>query len=575
MKKNTVLILSILIFTLSCSDYLEVKPSGVLSASQLNNPENIEKMAISAYAFLSNDHYNYPFSLWPYGNVRSDDAYKGGNGTNDVSSYHYLETFTNLRDNLSQPDQLWYRLYSGISRANATLSLLNNMAETDFSLKDQRIAEMRFLRGLWYLKLKLVFNRVPWIDETVQYNEISKVSNVELTNQQLWEKIKEDFEYAASILPENQSQPSRPTKYAAKGFLAKVLLYMSYEQDEAYKVVNINKNLLNKVVELCDEIIASGKYGLLEDYAYNFLPDYDNSKEGIFEIQYSIDDGVTVSGKFDWSHVLSNPMDPNGYGCCGFHIPSHDLTNSFRTDENGLPVFNNYNSVKLETLKDFRENTVDPRVDHTVASLDKPFKYVPEKVLKPNFSRLPGVYGYFLSLKEIAPVTCDCIRKNGAFYSSSMNRKEIRFAEILLWKAEALIELGREKEALPLINQIRERAKNSTSMLIDIKGDPTSNYKIELYEDGVNCTWSNDFAREALRRETRLEFAMEGHRFFNLMRWGIAESVINNYFAYESKFRNHLSTAHFTSGRDEFVPIPFAQIQFSEGLYQQNPGGFD
>lgn len=575
MKKITVLLISILFLTFSCKNFLEVNPSGVLSASQLKDPESIEKMCISAYAFLSNDHYQYPFSLWPYGNVRSDDAYKGGNGTGDISAYHYLETFINIRDNMSQPDQLWYRLYCGISRANAAINLLKDIDETNFSMKNQRMAEMRFLRGWWYLKLKLVFNRVPWIDETVSYDEIKTVSNIGLTNQQLWQKIADDFEYASDILPENQIQPSRPTRYAAKGFLAKTFLYMAYEQDETYKVVNINKNKLDAVVELCNEIITSGRYSLQEDFGYNFLPEHDNEKEGIFEIQYSIDDGVTVSGKYDWSHVLSNPMDPDGYGCCGFHIPSQELTNSFRTDENGLPVFDNYNAIKLETLEDFRNNTVDPRVDHTVATLGKPFKYVPEKILKPHFARLPGVYGYFFSLKEIAPVTCGCIRKNGPFYSSPMNRKELRYAEILLWKAEALIELDRESEALPLINQIRERAKNSTDMLIDIAGKPVSNYFIGLYEDGVNCTWDNEFAREALRRETRLEFAMEGHRFFNLMRWGIAENVINKYFTYESQLRNYLANAHFTSGRDEFVPIPYAQIQFSEGLYVQNPGGFD
>jgi hypothetical protein len=155
---------------------------------------------------------------------------------------------------------------------------------------------------------------------------------------------------------------------------------------------------------------------------------------------------------------------------------------------------------------------------------------------------------------------------------SSKNYVVIRYADVLLWKAEALIELGRQDEALPIINQIRERAKNSMDALKWPNGDYFSKYNIELYVPGENCTWDQDFAREALRWERKLEFAMEGKRFFDLIRWGIAEEKLNQHFAKEQTYFSWLANGHFTSGRDEYLPIPVDEITLSKGVYIQNPG---
>lgn len=156
--------------------------------------------------------------------------------------------------------------------------------------------------------------------------------------------------------------------------------------------------------------------------------------------------------------------------------------------------------------------------------------------------------------------------------SSAKNRDIIRYDDVMLWCAEALIELGREAEALPIINKIRQRAAQSTSRLVDIQGNPTGRFKIELYRPGENCTWTNAFAREALRWERRLEFAMEGFRFFDLVRWGIASEVLNAYFEVEKTRRTYLADARFTKNRDEYFPIPKQQINFSKKLYSQNSG---
>jgi hypothetical protein len=175
-------------------------------------------------------------------------------------------------------------------------------------------------------------------------------------------------------------------------------------------------------------------------------------------------------------------------------------------------------------------------------------------------------------MKEQQAADCPCFKKIGPFYGSAKNMDFIRYADVLLWQAEAYIKLGQEAAALPLINQIRERAANSTSRAKKADGTFPSNYMIAQYQDGVNITWNNTNAWNALMYERRMEFAMEGPRFFDLVRWGIADQVLNAYLEVEKTRKTFLSAASFTKGRDEYYPIPFREINFTKGLYTQNPG---
>lgn len=179
-----------------------------------------------------------------------------------------------------------------------------------------------------------------------------------------------------------------------------------------------------------------------------------------------------------------------------------------------------------------------------------------------------------MSMKETVLPDCPCFAYASPFMSSSKNRDIIRYDDVMLWQAEALIELGRQNEALPIINAIRERAANSTAKLVDVQGDPTGKFTVAAYEPGVNCpAWTQDYARQALRFERRLELAQEGARFFDLVRWGIAAETVNAYLAVEKTRRgSYLSEATFTKGRDEYFPIPKNQINFSKKLYKQNNG---
>jgi starch-binding outer membrane protein, SusD/RagB family len=324
------------------------------------------------------------------------------------------------------------------------------------------------------------------------------------------------------------------------------------------------------VNNLCDEIIASGKYELNMDFANSFLPQTENSKESVFSIQFSKDDG-TPKGRLDYGHALNYPMNQE-YGCCGFNVPSHDLINAFKTDDKGVPMFDSYNNVDVAKTGDYFTNSFDPRLDHTVAKPGSPYKYKTNFLFQRSWARAPEVYGAFASLKEAVSYDDPSFQKVPPFMSSSKNWDIIRYADVLLWKAEALIELGRHLEALPLINRLRSRASTSTALLVEADGSPISRYKVEEYQPGVNANWTQDFARQALRWERRLEFATEGYHFFDLVRWGIAAEEMNAYFAIEKTRSAHLSDAKFTKGRDEYMPVPLNQINFSGGLYEQNVG---
>lgn len=570
MMKRLIYLIILTMISLSCTDFLDVNPKGVLSDENLTKPENAEGLVISAYSALGSDHYTAPYSLWSLGNVRSDDAYKGGRDEADIQAVHFLETFVFTQPNMSgmegggDPDELWYSLYICISRINNALRALNELTDDEMPNREIRIAEMKFLRAHVYFKLKIIWKYVPYIDEYLPVNEYENVSNRALTNDELWEKIAKDFSDAVNHLPSNQDEVGRANKSAAQAYLAKTRLYQAYEQDEINNVVSINATKLQEVVVLCDEVIGSA-YKLQPDFAYNFLPgQYENGIEALWSVQYSVGD-VTPKGRLNWGDVLSAPM-AGGFGCCGFHQPSQNLVNAFKTNPQGLPMLDNFadeNATEFNGSQSF-----DPRLDHTVAMPGKPWKYVPDLVMEKSWLRNENVYGLFMSLKENVAPDCDCLVNIDPFYGNSKNRIILRYADVLLMKAEALIELNRFNEALPLINEVRDRASKSKSLLVDASNRPLSNYNIGLYQSFV----SKDEALKALRFERRLEFAMEGSRFFDLVRWGIADQVLNQYFDLEKKVTDHLNNALFTKNRDEYAPIPQQQIQWSKKLYEQNHG---
>ncbi|SEH67376.1 Starch-binding associating with outer membrane [Rheinheimera pacifica] len=558
---------TVLLTVAGCGGDLEQSPKGTLTEEQITNGGNIDGLVTATYAYLGNDHYTAPNFLWPTGNLRAGDAHKGGNGPGDIFAYHALSMYTSIIADMESypPDfvdlnnKKWVRNYTAISRANTALKALANTTEAQFAKKTIREAELRFLRAFFYFDLKIHHKHIPYVDETMSSEQIKAQTNFDLTDQQLWDKIAADFQFAADNLPLTQSEIGRANQLSAKAYLAKTKLYQAYEQNDVHQVVNIDLEKLQTVVDLVDDIEDAGVYGLQDDFGQNFLHRFENSKESVFAIQRSRNDG-SPDGRGSWPTALNAPLQ-GGFGCCGFHVPTENFVNAFKTDAQGLPQFDSFNSSNYVLAQD----AVDPRLDHTVAMQGKPFKYDSELMIENGnaWARAPAVYGNFISMKELEHPDCECRIQNGPFPVFSMNTVLIRFADVLLWKAEALIELNRLDEALQIINRLRSRAMNSTAML-----NNASIYNVGLY----TAFTSQEQARRALRMERRLELGLEGHRFFDLVRWGVAKQTLDTYLEVERTRKPYLQEALFTAGRDEYLPIPQQQINLSGGLYKQLPG---
>jgi len=579
MKYNkiiTTVICATLVLTACSDNYLEYEPEGVLSSENVATAENAESLVIAAYAGIANDEMIGPLThQWVYGSVRSDDAYKGGGGRGDVGEIDRYEqynlTIADMGDFMAP--RTWTDFYKAISRANFALSVINDIPDGEYAQKTTRQAELRFLRAHSHFMLKLIFKKIPYITENLTQEEIAQTSN-DVDNDALWNTIAEDFLFAFDNLPQSQEQVGRADRNAAAAYLAKLRLFQAYEQNEQHQVTNINTARLQEVIDYVDEVTGS----LQPDFGENFLDGFDNGPESIWAAQFSINDGTTV-GRVSFVTGLNSPHGTGLYGCCGFHLASQNMVNSFKTDGDGLPLLDTFNEADIFT--NLSENgttppdaglSVDPRIDHTVGIPGRPFKYrntvndSGDMVYNFSWARDPGVYGYFGNMKEQQAPDCSCYVKEGPFVGTSKNVDFIRYADVLLWKAEALIQLDRWDEALPIINQVRNRAAASTQRPLDAGA-------IDIYAIGTYDSFpSKDFAWKALMFERRLEFAMEGHRWYDLVRWGIAEETLNAYLVVERTKRDFLANAQFTSGRDEYYPIPQREIDFTGGLYVQNPG---
>lgn len=593
--KHIVLFSALATAVASCNEekFLDNKPQGTLNDAVLNSIAGVDLLINAAYAAQMGTEPQgnaafHPTSNWSYGEVRSDNAYKGGGGAGDVWEIHAMETYTTDAFN-GNLDVRWFQLYSSIQRCNTALQALSRVTDQQVPAKELRIAEMRALRAHFYFELSRLFNKIPWIDDTLEPSQYASVRNDELTRDQILEKIGAEFEAAAAVLPENSPADGlgRINKYMALAYAAKANLYRAYQQDASNQVSSINSTLMQKVVQLTRQVRSSGKYALLDDFQKLDLLQYENGPESVWAIQYSMNDGSGAAGRINWSNLLNAPQGP--YSGDGFYHPSQNLMNAYKTDASGLPLLDgsfdasNFDVVTLNgdvATNSNHSSPVDPRLDFVIGRPNVRWKTYPNSSYKASWVRDRATYGY-LSNKRffVSPESSD-MYKGWPWGASGLNWQIIRFAHILLWEAEAQIELGNLDEARQLINQIRDRAKNSAYVKAwtPAPGDATvypnfggyaANYVINPYP---SAGWTQDYARRALRFETRLETAMEGERYFDLVRWGIAEPTMNRYFAVEKANRVYYNNSKFTRGKDEYYPIPQNQYKFSGNNYVQNPG---
>ncbi|MDE6117868.1 MAG: RagB/SusD family nutrient uptake outer membrane protein, partial [Duncaniella sp.] len=564
-------------------DFLENKPQGPLSEGNMNDPQAVDLLGNGAYATFgcryadSNDPHLFPVTNWSYGEVRADNAYKGGGGETDLWEVHDMET-AKIQPNNGFLDGKWFNVYCGISRCNSAIRALRKVDENIIKEKATRIAEIRVIRDHWYFELVRLFNRIPYMDIDLPETEYQSVRNDEFTREQHLARIADDLIDAANDLPDTQTEIGRVNRRIALAYAAKVKLYLAYEQDpQTNAVVNVNKTILQEVVDLIDRVQG---YDLLADFQQLDLLEYENGVESVFAIQFSKDDGSGGVGRINWSMLLNSMTGP---GCPwqgdGFFLPSQDLINAYQTDANGLPLFDyqerpDYGTVVFNgnggyTLGNVHGN-VDPRLDFVTGRPTIRYKTYSESPCG-LWVRNSDTYGYNNTKRFWLSPESPQATQGWPWGASALNWQIIRYADLLLYKAEALIEIGGNglEEARNLINRVRQRAMNSE--YVKDFNDPSkcaANYKIGLYPA---AGWNQDYARKALRTEMRLEKAMEGERFFDLVRWGIAKETMNNFFAAEKDNRIYYQNATFDTG-EEYFPVPVAQYNFSGGKYVQNPG---
>ena len=550
--KNTIKIIILLAIGLqmsSCSsDYLEEVTYGEVDPSEMAKPANVERAIIAAYSVLNgqidgaSNAFNSPDSNFSFGDVTSDDSYKGGGGTGDQNNIHQMEIY-NPNSTTIDMERKWMALYEGVKRSNEAMRLLSASIDFDPSLKLKRMAELRFLRGHFYFELKKIYNQIPYIDETATTVADYAKSNTAFSSAEIWSKIESDFQQAYTDLPATQTETGRPTKVAAKAYLAKTYLF---------------QNKWQLAYDATTEIMTSN-YGLLADFQQIFLPENDNNKEIVFAVQHSINDGQASNYNGSIGDRLTAPGGPF-YSQYGFHRPSQNLVNAFKTDAAGLPLENNINVIASDN--------VDPRIDITIGRPGIPYKDL-GILYQDTWARDLTTYGAFSPKKRIVSAKSALYVKVWP-YVNALNYYIIRYAEVVLWRAEAAVEINKLEEARTLVNQIRNRAANSAYVKTLDGTANAANYNIKPY----STIWTDQTAaRTAVHLENRLEMAMEGHRFFNLVRWGKADTVLNTYLSVEKTRRTHLTNAVFIKGKNEYFPIPQRYIDaLPKGTVTQNNG---
>ncbi|MHA7130005.1 RagB/SusD family nutrient uptake outer membrane protein [Algoriphagus namhaensis] len=571
LKIGALMTSAVMLVAVSCSDdFLEVPPTGLLSEAQLTSLAGIDASLIAAYSQVNGrgNRLGSP-SNWVWGSIRGGEANKGTD-PGDFTSINPIQRFE-INSASGDVGSKWNVCYEGIARANNVLRLLENR-QSDVTDADviRLSAQARFLRAHFYFELKRDYNDTPYVDETVDYGSgLEEISN----NQDLWPFIEADFQYAIDNLPPTQPQVGRVNSWAAKAYMGKVMLYQGkFTQAKA----------------LFDDVIANGvtsnglKYGLVEYYDDMFRGANDNHQESVWAYQAAANTGAVQNANPEFDLNFPYNTGPSGPGnCCGFFQPSFTFVNAFRTDANGLPLLDKSyndpanrvkNDMGLVSADPFTPDAgpLDPRLDHTVGRRGIPYLDWQDHPGAAWIRNQPNGGPY--SPKKYVYQRAE----QGSFQDNSswtpgytgINFMIIRFADVLLMSAEADIETGNLETARAKVNQVRERAMNSK--LMREGGDMAANYQVGLYE----TPWTDaGLARRAVRMERLLELGMEGHRFYDLVRWNTVKEELDFYFALDGQLlAAALGGASFTD-RFKLVPIPQDQIDLvGSDILIQNPG---
>ncbi len=562
MKNNRILLgftaivfASMLLFACS-DDFLNAPPQGALDAGTLGNETGVDAALISAYSMLDGwaESWGAVSSPWPasgsnwiWGSVMSDDAHKGSEA-GDQGQSEEIELFTWQPGN-SYFDDKFKILYEGVSRVNATINLMNSVEGLDAGFASKTLAEAQFLRAHFHFDAYKMWGNIPYYTEAdVDFRKANDVAPLPL--------IIADLEAAAAALPLTQGQVGRATKGAAQAYLGKAKLY--------------GKDFSGAKAAL-DAVVNSGVYSLSPCFKDIFSTAGENGSEHIFSIQASVNDGTSEGQNGNFGDRLNFPHGGSPFGCCGFHQPTQNFVNAHHVDENGLPLLTSFNEADVTDT-----DVVDPRLDITVGRNGIPYYgFGTHEGAWIRSSAFSGPY----SPKKFAYEPGEASSVGWVSTQlSPVNMPIIRYADVILMLAEAEVELGNLERARELTNMVRTRAAGCAQQPDGSLGaleTGAASYAVGTYDDA----WTDaSVARDAVRFERRLELGLEGHRFFDLRRWGIAEQVMNKYLDEETPKRSAYLTpaGRYQSPKNDLYPLPTVQIELSkvegEARLVQNPG---
>ncbi len=573
MKKRFIYYITLFTALVACSDdFTEIAPIGALSEDILASEGGVELLLVATYSALdgqrnsaSGNGFAQTGDNW-WLDALSDDAHKGS--TDDDQDPLYQMEIHNGDAANGYPLGQWSSLFAGVNRANKAISAVAAAPEgVDLSAK---LGEARFLRGHFNFQLQRMYGNVPYITEENTANREFNIPN----EGPIWDKIEADFQYAIDNLPDTQVQRGRPDSWTAKAYLGKVLLQQSKWA---------------AALTLFTDVIENSGYSLNPEFLDNFSAAGENGPESLFAIQFLADKAQSPNGNI--GGVLNFP-NPGPFGsCCGFYQPTQDLVNAFRTDATGLPLLDTFNAPGNDVANDFgidetlspgdegyeeftpEAGTLDPRLDYTVGRRGIDYN---------GYGPMPGqswiratdqdISGPYLPAKNVYQASEQSIQQGTGGWGqqhSGINYNVIRFADVLLMGAEAAAETGDLPTALEWVNLIRNRAKNMTYVQNEAGDAPAANYVIEPYTTFADQAT----AIKAIRHERRLELGMEGHRLFDLRRWGNAETIMNAYITNEGRTIPGVAEDFkpYTAKHD-LLPIPITAIDISAGVLKQNPG---
>ena len=567
------------LFLSSCSEeFLTKEPRGVAAGSVISSPEGVEAVLIAAYSCLQGRHM-FGGALctdWMYGSITSDDSYQG--------PYPFYPPLERYEVTPSHPyvSQRWVDCYNGAAGANRTLEQLTENLKGNNSIPQQRAlqieAEAKFLRAWFHFQANKVFEKIPYIKTQAELHPL--LPEMVPNSDPAWDSIEEDLQFAIDNLPASRSskEPGRVHKYAAEAVLAHAYMY---------------QNELSLARPLLDDIINSGLFELATEFYFNYDMTHENNSESIFEIQ-----AATTATAHSSIYPAGGAFFQKGPASCGgwgFFQPSQCLFEAFQVTGDGLPVPEIENREPLAHDQGIASSgtfiptghLLDPRVDWTIARRGIDFL---EWGINPGNDWIREQYygGPYMTKKYMHLKSEQVLNNYGTGFYNGKNYRMYRLTNILLWRAEIAVEDGDLELARSLVNQVRNRAKNSTPVMglctsyenlgkdpvVDWT-QPAANYKIEPYPEGHVAFTNKEEARKAVRMEIRLEFATEGHRFFDLRRWGIDDEVLNDYIVRDAAFRRFMTGTVYDPEKHDYWPLPRQAVEEQKGVLEQDPDYVD